>query len=178
MNPYAGETHRTTSYFFCYDSSKSASSAEIFERSVIRTSSVVYPLLPWTEGVRGGVGGDGCGCGCGCGWGGWVWVWVWVGGGGRWWGGGWWWFFNAFRATKFKCNFAVIGVVHSGIKMTGRYFIDFIWDENCCNSLNEYKNYPKTHLLPQYAQMINFIPIKKWSPKWYCDGVSQSTHMT
>ena len=76
MNPYAGETHRTTSYFFCYDSSKSASSAEIFERSVIRTSSVVYPLLPWTEGVRGvgvGVGVGGVG-GCRCGWG--------VGGGG------------------------------------------------------------------------------------------------
>ena len=60
-------------------------------------------------------------------------------------------------ATKFKCNFAVIDVVHSGIKMGGTYFIDFRWDENCCNSLHRYKDYPKTHPLPQDAQMINCI---------------------
>ena len=34
MQPYVGETHGTTSYFFCYDSLKSASSAEICEGSV------------------------------------------------------------------------------------------------------------------------------------------------
>ena len=33
--------------------------------------------------------------------------------------------FSMHSATKFKYNFAVIGVVHSGINMTGRYFIDF-----------------------------------------------------
>ena len=36
MQPYVGDTHRTTSYFFCYDSLKSASSAEICEGSVTR----------------------------------------------------------------------------------------------------------------------------------------------
>ena len=61
-------------------------------------------------------------------------------------------------ATKFKCNFAVIGVVHSGIKMTGSYFNEFRLDEKCCNSLHKYKDYPKTHHLPQYAQMIKLHP--------------------
>ena len=73
-------------------------------------------------------------------------------------------------ATKFKCNFVVIDVVHSGIKMTGSYFSEFRWDEKCCNSLHEYKDYSKTHPLPQYAQVINFIPITQCSPKWYCDA--------
>ena len=41
-----------------------------------------------------------------------------AGGGG---GGG----VSMHSATKFKCNFAVIGVVHSGIKMTGSYFSEF-----------------------------------------------------
>ena len=74
--------------------------------------------------------------------------------------------FSMHSATKFKCNFVVIDVVHSGIKMTGSYFSEFRWDEKCCNSLHEYKDYSKTHPLPQYAQMINFIPITKCSPKW------------
>ena len=78
--------------------------------------------------------------------------------------------FSMHSATKFKCNFVVIDVVHSGIKMTGSYFSEFRWDEKCCNSLHEYKDYSKTHPLPQYAQMINFIPITKCSPKWYCDA--------
>ena len=73
-------------------------------------------------------------------------------------------------ATKFKCNFVVIDVVHSGIKMTGSYFSEFRWDEKCCNSLHRYKDYRKTHPLPQYALMINFIPITQCSPKWYCDA--------
>ena len=38
-------------------------------------------------------------------------------------------------------------MVHSGIKMTGRYFIDFGWDENYCNSLHKYKDYPNTQSL-------------------------------
>ena len=78
--------------------------------------------------------------------------------------------FSMHSATKFKCNFVVIDVVHSGIKMTGSYFSEFRWDENYCNSLQKYKDYPKTHPLPQYAQMINFIPITQCSPKWYCDA--------
>ena len=78
--------------------------------------------------------------------------------------------FSMHSATKFKCNFVVIDVVHSGIKMTGSYFSEFRWDEKCCNSLHEYKDYSKTHPLPQYAQMINFIPITKCSPKWWCDA--------
>ena len=61
--------------------------------------------------------------------------------------------FSMHSVTKFKCNFAVIGMVHSGIKMTGSYFSEFRWDEKCCNSLHKYKDYPKTHPLPQYAQM-------------------------
>ena len=86
--------------------------------------------------------------------------------------------FSTPSATKFKCNFVVIGVVHSGVKMTGSYFSEFRWDENCCISLYKYKYYPKIHPLPQYAEIINFILITKCSPKWYCDGVSHSTHMT
>ena len=78
--------------------------------------------------------------------------------------------FSMHSATQFKCNFVVIDVVHSGIKMTGSYFSEFRWDEKCCNSLHEYKDYSKTHPLPQYVQMINFIPITKCSPKWYCDA--------
>ena len=39
MKPYVGETHWATSYFFCYYSLKSASSAEICEGPVIPTSS-------------------------------------------------------------------------------------------------------------------------------------------
>ena len=78
--------------------------------------------------------------------------------------------FSMHSATKFKCNFVVIDVVHSGIKMTGSYFSEFRWDEKCCNSLHEYKDYSNTHPLPQYAQMINFIPITQCSPKWYCDA--------
>ena len=78
--------------------------------------------------------------------------------------------FSMHSATKFKCNYVVIDVVHSGIKMTGSYFSEFRWDEKCCNSLHEYKDYSKTHPLPQYAQMINFIPITQCSPKWYCDA--------
>ena len=78
--------------------------------------------------------------------------------------------FSMHSATKFKCNFVVIDVVHSGIKMTGSYFSEFRWDEKCCNSLHEYKDYSKTHPLPQYVQMINFIPITQCSPKWYCDA--------
>ena len=78
--------------------------------------------------------------------------------------------FSMHPATKFKCNFVVIGVVHSGIKMTGSYLSEFRWDEKCCNSLHEYKDYSKTHPLPQYAQMINFIPNTQCSPKWYCDA--------
>ena len=50
--------------------------------------------------------------------------------------------------------------------------------KNCCISLHKYKYYPKTHPLPQYAQMIIVILITKCSPKWYCDGVSHSTHVT
>ena len=75
--------------------------------------------------------------------------------------------------TKFECNFAVIGVVHSGITMIGSYFSAFRWDENCCNSLHKYKDYPKTHPLPQYAQIINFILITKCSSKWYWRHVAQ-----
>ena len=78
--------------------------------------------------------------------------------------------FSMHSATKFKCNFVVIDVVHSGIKMTGSYFSECRWDEKCCNSLHEYKDYSKTHPLPQYVQMINFIPITQCSPKWYCDA--------
>ena len=63
--------------------------------------------------------------------------------------------FSMHSATKFKCNFVVIDVVHSGIKMTGSYFSEFRWDEKCCNSLHEYKDYSKTHPLPQYAQMVS-----------------------
>ena len=33
--------------------------------------------------------------------------------------------FSMHSVTKFKCNFAVIGMVHSGIKMTGSYFSEF-----------------------------------------------------
>ena len=33
--------------------------------------------------------------------------------------------FSMHSATKFKCNFVVIDVVHSGIKMTGSYFSEF-----------------------------------------------------
>ena len=73
--------------------------------------------------------------------------------------------FSVHSATKFKYNFAVIGVVHVGIKMAGSYFGEFRWDEKCCYSLHDYKNYPKTHPLPQYAQIINFIPITQCSPK-------------
>ena len=79
--------------------------------------------------------------------------------------------FCMHSATKLKCKFAEIGVVHSGIKKTGMYFIDFRWDENYCNSLHRYKDYPKTHALLQYAQTMNFIAIIKCSPKWYCDGM-------
>ena len=32
--------------------------------------------------------------------------------------------FSMHPATKFKCNFAVIGVVRWEIQMTGRYFCD------------------------------------------------------
>ena len=78
--------------------------------------------------------------------------------------------FSMHSATKFKCNFVVIDVVHSGIKMTGSYFSEFRWDEKCFNSLHKYKDYPKTHPLPQYAQMINFVPVTQCSPKWYCDA--------
>ena len=67
--------------------------------------------------------------------------------------------FSMHSVSKFKCNFAVIGVVHSGINMTRTYFREFRWDENCCSSLHKYKDYTKTHPLPQYAHMINFIPI-------------------
>ena len=103
MPLYVGETRRTTSYFFCYDSLKSASSTAICGGSVIWTSSVVYPLPRW-------------------------------------------------RGVIFLC-----------IQMTGSYFSELRWDDNCCNSLHEYKDYPKTHPL-QYAQMINFILITKGSP--------------
>ena len=78
--------------------------------------------------------------------------------------------FSMHSATKFKCNFVVIDVVHSGIKMTGSCFCEFRWDEKCCYSLHKYKDYLKTHPFPQYAQMINFIPITQCSPKWYCDA--------
>ena len=78
--------------------------------------------------------------------------------------------FSMHSATKFKCNFVVIDVVHSGIKMTGSYFSEFRWNEKCCNSLHEYKDYSKTHPLPQYAQMMTFVPITQCSPKWYCDA--------
>ena len=78
--------------------------------------------------------------------------------------------FSMRSDTKFKCNFVVNDVVHSGIKMTGSYFSEFRWDKKCCYSLHKYKDYPKTHPLPQYAQMINFIPITQCSPKWYCDA--------
>ena len=78
--------------------------------------------------------------------------------------------FSMHSAIEFKCNFVVIDVVHSGIKMTGSYFSEFRWNEKCCNSLHEYKDYSKTHPLPQYVQMINFIPITQCSPKWYCDA--------
>ena len=63
-------------------------------------------------------------------------------------------------AAKFKCNFVVISVVHSSVKMTGSYFSEFRWDENCCISLHEYKDYLKTHPLPQYAQMINLSSLQ------------------
>ena len=53
--------------------------------------------------------------------------------------------FFMHSATKVKCNSAVISVVHSEIKMTTMYFIDFRWYENCCNSLHKYKYYPKTN---------------------------------
>ena len=43
--------------------------------------------------------------------------------------------------------------------------------------INECKDYPSTHPLQQYAQMINLIVITKCSPKWYCDGVSLSMRM-
>ena len=33
--------------------------------------------------------------------------------------------FAVHSATKFKCNFVIIGVVHSGIKMSGSYFSEF-----------------------------------------------------
>ena len=33
--------------------------------------------------------------------------------------------FSMHSATKFKCNFVVIDVAHSGIKMTGSYFSEF-----------------------------------------------------
>ena len=33
--------------------------------------------------------------------------------------------FSMHSATKFKCNLAVIGLVHSGIKMAGSYFSEF-----------------------------------------------------
>ena len=33
--------------------------------------------------------------------------------------------FSMHSTTKFKCNFTVIGMVHLGIKMTGRYFSEF-----------------------------------------------------
>ena len=47
MNEYVGQTHKATSYiFFCYDSLKSASFAEIWEGSVIPTSSFVCPPAP------------------------------------------------------------------------------------------------------------------------------------
>ena len=78
--------------------------------------------------------------------------------------------FSMHSAIEFECNFVVIDVVHSGIKMTGSYFSEFRWNEKCCNSLHEYKDYLKTHPLPQYVQMINFIPITQCSPKWYCDA--------
>ena len=48
--------------------------------------------------------------------------------------------FSMHSDTKYKCNFAVIGVVHSGIKMNERYLSEFRWDENCCNSLHKYKD--------------------------------------
>ena len=57
--------------------------------------------------------------------------------------------FSMHSAIEFKCNFVVIDVVHSGIKMTGSYFSEFRWNEKCCNSLHEYKDYSKTHPLPQ-----------------------------
>ena len=33
--------------------------------------------------------------------------------------------FSMHSVTKFKCNFAVIGMVHSGIQVTGSYFSEF-----------------------------------------------------
>ena len=33
--------------------------------------------------------------------------------------------FSMHSAIEFKCNFVVIDVVHSGIKMTGSYFSEF-----------------------------------------------------
>ena len=38
--------------------------------------------------------------------------------------------FSMHSAIKFKCNFAVIGVVYAEIQMIGRNFIDFRLDEN------------------------------------------------
>ena len=130
LQPYGGETHRAGSYFFCYDSLKSARCAEIYEGSVIRTSSVVYP---YSE-----EGGE----------------------------------FFMDSVTKFKCNFTVIGVVHLGIKMAGCYFSEFRWDENCCNRLNKYQDFPTTRPFPQYAQMItqgwsNVHFIDQFPVNWY-----------
>ena len=77
MQPYVSETHRATSYFFCYDSLKPASSPEICEGSVCPDEFRCLSPAPMK-------GSD----------------------------------FSMHSATKFKCNFAVIGMVHLGIKMT------------------------------------------------------------
>ena len=88
--------------------------------------------------------------------------------------------FSRYSDTKFKCNIAVIGVVHSGTKMKWSHFSEGRWDENCCNSnsLYKFKDYQKNHPLPQYAQVTNIILIIKCSSKWNCDGVWHSTHVT
>ena len=85
--------------------------------------------------------------------------------------------FSMHSVTKFKCNFAVIGVVHSGIKMTGSYFVTLDKMKTVVIPY-KFKGYPKSHALQQYAQMMNLIIIvTKGSPKWYWDGVSRSTHV-
>ena len=135
MPPYVSETYWTTSYFFSYDSLKSASSAEICGESVTRTSSALYPLLRW-------------------------------------------------RGVIFLCiqlpnsNAISLGVVHSGIKMIGRYFSESRLDEKCSNSLHKYKDYSKTHPLPQYAQMIKLDPQYTVLPQMVLWRVTHSTRVT
>ena len=83
--------------------------------------------------------------------------------------------FSMDSATKFKCNCAVLGVVPSGIKMTGIYFIDFRWDENCCNSLYTFLH-PYYKVLPQMVLWRRVAQHARDVREW-CNGVQQTNNI-